>query len=131
MAGIDFGMDNIAAIVTTDRASRVYKGGAVLSESRSFHKRRAEAVSIITKGTKHKHADSAHLKRLSLHHDGFMRDVMHKVSTDIIRWCVEHGVGTLAVCAMRVGQVGSHVDLMGLNFLQQLHDRFDIALRHG
>ena len=55
------------------------------------------AVSIITKGTKHKHADSAHLKRLSLHHDGFMRDVMHKVSTDIIRWCVEHGVGRLVI----------------------------------
>lgn len=26
-----------------------------------------------------------------------MRDVMHKVSTDIIRWCVEHGVGTLVI----------------------------------
>ena len=97
MAGLDLGTDNIAAIVSTDHASRIYKGGAVLSESRSFHKRRAEAVSIITKGTKHKHADSAHLKRLSLHHDGFMRDVMHKVSTDIIRWCVEHGVGTLVI----------------------------------
>ena len=34
-AGIDLGTDNIAAIVSTDHASRIYKGGAVLSENRS------------------------------------------------------------------------------------------------
>ena len=32
-----------------------------------------------------KHADSARLRRLSLHHDCFMKDMMHKVSTDIVR----------------------------------------------
>ena len=32
--------------------------------------------------------------------------------------------------AMRISQIGSHIDLMGLNLLQQLHDGFDIALRH-
>ena len=41
-----------------------------------------------------KHADSARLRRLSLHHDCFMKDMMHKVSTDIVRYCVEHKVGT-------------------------------------
>ena len=50
MAGIDFGTDNIAAIVTTDRASRVYKGGAVLANNRLFHKEKAKAVGILTKG---------------------------------------------------------------------------------
>ena len=89
-AGIDLGTDNIAAIVSTDHASRIYKGGAVLSENRSFHKKRARAVSIMTKGKKHRSADSARLRRLSLHHDGFMKDMMHKISTDIIRYCVEH-----------------------------------------
>ena len=53
-AGIDLGTDNIAAIVSTDHASRIYKGGAVLSENRSFHKKRARAVSIMTKGKKHR-----------------------------------------------------------------------------
>ena len=96
-AGIDLGTDNIAAIVSTDHASRIYKGGAVLSENRSFHKKRARAVSIMTKGKKHRSAESARLRRLSLHHDGFMRDMMHKISTDIIRYCVEHGVGTLVI----------------------------------
>ena len=55
MAGIDLGTVNIAAIVSTDHSSRVYKGGAVLSENRSFHKKKAEAASIITRGTRHRH----------------------------------------------------------------------------
>jgi len=96
-AGIDFGTDNIAAIVSTDHASRIYKGGAVLSESRIFHKKKAEATGIITKGKRHQHADSAHLRRLCLRHDCFVKDVMHKVSTDIVRYCVRHGVGTIVM----------------------------------
>ena len=97
LAGIDFGTDNIAAIVSTDHASRIYKGGAVLSKSRDFHKRKAEAAGIITKGTERKHADSARLRRLSLHHDCFMKDMMHKISTDIVRYCAEHDVGTIVM----------------------------------
>ena len=97
LAGIDFGTDNIAAIVSTDHASRIYKGGAVLSANRHFQKKKARAVGIITKGKKHKHADSARLRRLSLHHDCFMKDMMHKVSTDIVRYCVQHGVGTIVI----------------------------------
>ena len=41
-----------------------------------------------------KHADSARLRRLSLHHDCFMKDMMHKVSTDIVRiWLLLLGLG--------------------------------------
>ena len=96
-AGIDFGTDNIAAIVSTDHASRIYKGGAVLSGNRYFQKKKAEAVGMITKGKEHGHADSARLRRLSLHHDCFMKDMMHRVSTDIVRYCVGHGVGTIVI----------------------------------
>ena len=97
MAGLDLGTDNIAAIVTTDHASRVYKGGAVLSQNRLFHKERAKALGILTKGTKHANASSKHLDRLSRKHDCCMRDAMHKISTDIIRYCLEHRVGTLVI----------------------------------
>ena len=107
LAGIDFGTDNIAAIVSTDHASRIYKGGAVLSKSRDFHKRKAEAAGIITKGTERKHADSARLRRLSLHHDCFMKDMMHKISTDIVRYCAEHGVGTIVMGVNRGWKQGS------------------------
>ena len=99
MAGIDFGTDNIAAIVTTDRASRVYKGGAVLAKSRLFHKEKAKAVRILTKGKRYAHASSRHLDFISRKHDGFVRDAMHKVSADIVRFCREHRVGTIVIGA--------------------------------
>ena len=97
MAGLDLGVDNIAAIACTDGSSAVYKGGAVLSGNRDFAKKRASAVSILTKGTKNKKADSAFLSRLSLHHDCFIKDQMHKISTDIIRFCIQHRAGTLVI----------------------------------
>ena len=97
MAGLDLGTDNIAAIACTDATSVVYKGGAVLSENQFFAKQRAQAVSIITRGHEHKHADSAYLEALSREHDCFLKDQMHKISTDIIRYCVDHRVGILVI----------------------------------
>ena len=124
LAGIDFGTDNIAAIVSTDHASRIYKGGAVLSKSRDFHKRKAEAAGIITKGTERKHADSARLRRLSLHHDCFMKDMMHKVSTDIVRYCVEHGIGTVVMGVNRGWKQESDMGKVNnQNFTGIPHDR--------
>ena len=124
LAGIDFGTDNIAAIVSTDHASRIYKGGAVLSKSRDFHKRKAEAAGIITKGTERKHADSARLRRLSLHHDCFMKDMMHKISTDIVRYCAEHDVGTIVMGVNRGWKQGSDMGKVNnQNFTGIPHDR--------
>jgi putative transposase len=96
-AAIDFGTDNIAAIVCTDGSSRVYKGGAVLSENQWFAKARAKAVGIITKGHNSMYADSRYLRDLSFHHANFNRDQVHKISTDIVRYCVEHRAGTLVL----------------------------------
>ena len=42
----------------------------------------------------------------------------------------QYGIRTFTMGTMRICQVGSHIDLMGLNLLQQLHDGFYIALRH-
>ena len=66
MAGLDLGTDNIATIACTDGTSVVYKGGAVLSENQFFAKQRAQAVSIITRGHEHKHADSAYLEEMCI-----------------------------------------------------------------
>ena len=124
LAGIDFGTDNIAAIVSTDHASRIYKGGAVLSKNRDFHKRKAEAAGIITKGTERKHADSARLRRMSLHHDCFMKDMMHKISTDIVRYCAEHDVGTIVMGVNRGWKQGSDMGKVNnQNFTGIPHDR--------
>ena len=97
MAGIDFGTDNIASIACTDGSSVIYKGGAVLSSNQFFAKKKAEAVSIITKGHGHTHAESRYLSALSRKHDCFTKGQMHKISTDIIRYCVGHRIGILVL----------------------------------
>lgn len=96
-AAIDFGVENIAAIVSTDGTSRIYKGGAILSENRRFALLRARYTGILTKGHKHMQADSKRLRNLSFHHANFNRDQMHKISSDIIRFCAEHQVHTLVL----------------------------------
>ncbi|MCR4937030.1 MAG: transposase [Lachnospiraceae bacterium] len=96
-AAIDFGVDNIAAIVSTDGSSRLYKGGAILSENAYFAKQRAEAVGIIARGHKHIYADSAHLKNLSKHHECFVKDQLHKISRNIVDYCLSHDVDTLVL----------------------------------
>ena len=78
-AGIDFGTDNIAAIVSTDHTFRIYKGGVVLSANlpqTASSTKKAEAAGILTKGKRHKHADSARLRRLCLRYDCFVKDMM-------------------------------------------------------
>lgn len=96
-AGIDLGADNLAAISCTDGSCIVYKGGAVLAANRRFAKERADAVSQITSGHKHKHADSRHLRFLSRRHEFFIYDQFHKITTDAVRWLAAHDVGTVVI----------------------------------
>ena len=69
----------------------------MLSENRWFAKKRADAVSMITKGHTHLRAESAHLNRLSLHHSMRNRNFMHQCSRKIIDWCRKHQVGVLVI----------------------------------
>ena len=95
VCAIDFGTDNFAAIVCDDHSSAIYKGGAVLSNTQWFHKQRAKYISILTKGHSQRNATSARLKALSFHHANFTKDQCHKISRNIIDFCLEHQAGTL------------------------------------
>lgn len=95
ICAVDFGADNFAAIVCNDSSSKLYKGGAVLSCSQWFSKERARAAALITKGHKNMHASSVYLDTLSAYHANFIKDQCHKISTDIIRYCIRHNAGTL------------------------------------
>ena len=97
ICAIDFGVSNFAAVVCNDGSSMLYKGGAVLSECQWFHKKRAKAVSIITKGHEHMHASSRYLSALSRHHADFIKDQCHKISRSIINYCIEHHASTLVL----------------------------------
>lgn len=96
-AAIDFGVKNIAAIVYTDGRSRIYKGGALLSELQLYAKRRAKAVQAMTHGHKNRKASSKRLTRMDLDHENYVRDALHQISRSIVNNCLEHKAGTLVL----------------------------------
>ena len=92
-AAIDFGVDNIATLVTNKGHSVVYKGGAIKSRNQWFNKQRARLVSRLEKCGQKK--TSFQLERISQNRFFFIKDQMHKISTDIIRFCIKHKIGVL------------------------------------
>ena len=59
-----------------------------------------------------------------MHHDCFMKDMMHKISTDIVRYCAEHGVGTIVMGVNRGWKQGSDMGKVNnQNFTGIPHDR--------
>ena len=119
VAGIDFGVNNIAALVSSDGGSRLYKGGAILSENAFYSKRKARATSLITHGHKHMHADSRFLRELGYHHANFTKDQLHKISRNIITYCTEHNVSVLVLGDNKLWKQKSHMnDANNQNFVQ-------------
>lgn len=107
ICAVDFGVGNFAAVVCNDGSSVLYKGGAVLSECQWFHKQRAHAVGIITKGHEHMHAESKYLDSLSRHHADFVKDQCHKISRSIISYCIKHQAGTIVLGENRLWKQNS------------------------
>ena len=97
VCSIDLGVRNAAAIVCNDGSSEIYKGGSLLSSSRLHAKRKADAVSIITKGHDRMHAQSRHLQHMAYRHECFMRDQLHKISRRIVNFCTAHKAGTIVI----------------------------------
>lgn len=97
ICAIDFGTENFAAIVCNDGSSKLYKGGAILSECQWFCKERARAVGIITKGHRQKSVSSKYLDLLSRNHYNFILDQCHRISKSIVSYCQKHQVGTLVL----------------------------------
>lgn len=97
ICAVDFGTENFAAIVCTDQSSRLYKGGAILSEIQWFQKQRADRIRILTKGHPYQRVSSRYLTDLSYHHANFIKDQCHKISRDMISFCIAHQAGTLVL----------------------------------
>lgn len=96
-AAIDFGVENIAAIVYTDGHSRIYKGGAIISEIQLYAKRRAKAIQVITQGHQNRSVKSKRLNRMNLDHENYIRNALHQISRSIVNDCLSHKVSTLVL----------------------------------
>jgi putative transposase len=97
VASIDFGIDNIVALITDEGKSFLYKGGAIKSCNQFYNKRSSELRSIITKGHKNANAKSKQLSVLSRNRDQFINDQMHKISKNVIDICLANNVGTIVL----------------------------------
>lgn len=95
VASIDFGVNNIAALVTDEGHSFLYKGDVIKSCNQGFNKKRSELVSILTKGHTNAKASSKRLIKLSRKRDSFINDQLHKISKDIIDNCIKLKIGTI------------------------------------
>ena len=110
LAGIDLGVDNIAAITTNEGSALLFKGGDVKAENQYFNKERARLISCATKGHVTKRAvNTRRLSRLSKHREDYLRDRMHKLSSGIIRFCVEHRIGTIVLGTNKNWKQGSNI----------------------
>ena len=93
ICGIDFGVNNIAAIVTDEGSALLYQGGALKAENQLFNKERARLQPCLPEGI----YTSKRLVRLSLRRDCFLHDQLHKISRSIINFCLARGIGTIVL----------------------------------
>lgn len=108
---VDFGVGNFASIVSSDGSSRLYKGGAVLSDIQWFSKQRAGYVGIMTKGHDPRTVkkSSRRLTNLSYNRACFSEDQLHKISRSIINYCILHKAGRIVLGVNRLWKQGSNM----------------------
>ena len=101
--GIDLGVDNTAALVSSNGRCVLYKGGALKSANQWYNKQMADCRSLAMKGHT---ADEAaklgllHTKKmqsLSRRRNQFFHDTMHKIASDIVHFCLASGITTIVI----------------------------------
>ena len=96
-ASIDFGVDNIIAMSTNKGDSLLIKGGVIKSKNQWYNKLLAKNHRGQTIGTKEKVKSSKALNKIYENRNNFMKDYMHKISKEVVNWCVFNNVSTLVL----------------------------------
>jgi putative transposase len=93
IAGIDLGLRNIATIVNNIGEKPIaVKGGVLKSVNQYYNKKRARLQSIYDRQGI---GGSSKLQRLTGKRNRKIHDLFHKLSREIVEWCVKHHVGTI------------------------------------
>ena len=123
--GIDLGVDNTAALVSSNGYCLLYKGGAVKAMNQWYNKQIAALRSIAMKGHSPEEAAKLgllHTKQmdaLARKRDLFLKDHLHKVSADIVRFCLDHGIGTIVIGVNKNWKQGCNIGhVNNQNFVQ-------------
>ena len=97
---IDFGIDNLATVVTRYDKPILLDGKSLKSKNRYFNKRISVLLSGITKGKNPKEWQKENFKRLNIWYqrrDNYIKDYLHKTATKIINIAIEKGIKTIVV----------------------------------
>lgn len=95
--GIDLGVNNLAAIVTSNGDSLLVKGEFIKSKNQWFNKQIAKNLRGQTIGTDKKAISSKALNNLYKRRHFFMEDTMHKVAKKIVLWCADKNVSKIII----------------------------------
>ena len=95
--GIDLGVDNLAAITTSNGDTLLVKGGFIKSKNQWFNKKIAKNLRGQTIGTTNKATSSKALNNLYKRRQFFIEDALHKVAKKIVLWCVGKNVSTIII----------------------------------
>ena len=97
-AAVDFGVDNTMAVVSDTGKSILFKGRFIKSVNQYFMKRKAERISLMSKGKETtERVWSKYLDRLSAYRTSYIRDCFHKMSRKLLVWCQRNDIGCLVL----------------------------------
>lgn len=109
VAGVDLGEVNIAAVVTEAGDSLVVSGRALRSVKRLRNKRHAVLTSLLSRckpGSKRHRRLMKSKAKASVKLYRQQRDIFHKASRQVVKFCQAHDVNAIAVGDVRSAQDG-------------------------
>ena len=105
-AAVDFGIDNLAAVVTdAGIPCLIYKGGICKAANQWYNKEMARLRSAMMQGYDPKtfhYPTTRRMKDLSAGRTWFLMDFFHKTAKHLISWCIINRIGTLVLGVNRL-----------------------------
>jgi len=125
---LDFGINNLAACVTTDGASFLIDGKPLKSKNHWYNKQNAKLQSIkdvqkLTFLTKKQ-------RRLLIYRNNFVNDYLNKATRYLVSYCIKHDIGTMIIGYNKHWK--KEINIGGVNnqnFVQIPHGKFKDKLK--
>jgi putative transposase len=114
---IDFGVSNLATVVTSNLTAKIYDGRALVSKFRLLAKKKVVLQSAMSKS---KHKTSKKMHYLIIKERNYVKDYLHKVSTYIVRQAIEEKVGLIVIGNMSYGIVNMDIGAQNNEKLHQI-----------
>ena len=97
ICGIDIGVNNLVALIDNKNSCLLYKGEIIKSCNQYYNKEKARLMSCLEKCQNSSYVNTKRLLQLSKKRDAYIKDYMHKVSSDIISHCLNSEIGTIVI----------------------------------